>query len=139
MTALEIANNLERIASTEDFPSRSADLVDAWTAAGAGAEAVEPILRFMEGHPSIDYGAPGALVHFVERFRSKNYQEKLVESIRRKPTSHTIWMLNRLINGTTELDARRFFFDIMEQARLNPLTHQNTILEIDRFLKRLER
>jgi hypothetical protein len=49
------------------------------------------------------------------------------------------WMLNRLINGTTELDARRFFLDIMEQARLNPLTHQNTILEIDRFLKRLGR
>jgi hypothetical protein len=40
-------------------------VVDAWTVAGAGPEAVEPIPRFMEAHPSIDYGVPGALVHFL--------------------------------------------------------------------------
>ena len=28
----------------------------------------EAILRFMEKHPSVDYGAIGALVHFVERY-----------------------------------------------------------------------
>lgn len=66
-------------------------------------EAVEPILRFMEGHPDIEYGTPGYLVHFVEHFPA--YEEKLMASIERQPTPHTEWMLNRVING--ERDAQK--------------------------------
>jgi hypothetical protein len=48
MTAEEISDQLERIASNQDFPAHSAELVDSWRSVGAGAEAVDPILRFME-------------------------------------------------------------------------------------------
>ena len=61
------------------------------------AEAVEPILRFMESHPDVDYGAPGALVPFVEIF--SGYEQKLVQLLERQPTPHTVGMLNRAING----------------------------------------
>lgn len=64
-----------------------------------GIEAVEPLLKLMERHPLVDFGVPGAIVHFVERFYKKGYEELLVESIKRKPTMHTVWMLNRIING----------------------------------------
>jgi len=68
---------------------------------------------FMEEHPEIDYGTPGPLVHFLERFYKKGYEEQLVLSIRRKPTCHTIWMLNRLINGARaaygRLQSQSFF------------------------------
>ena len=47
-----------------------------------------------------DPEVPGAIVHFVERFYKKGYEELLVESIKRKPTMHTVWMLNRIINGS---------------------------------------
>ena len=45
MTAEEIASQLQRIAATDDFAS-SAKLAESWSFAGAGIEAVEPILRF---------------------------------------------------------------------------------------------
>src|SRR5574338_93795 len=100
MTAKDIRDQLLRISTADDFAARSAELTDVWSSAGAGLETVEPVLQFMEEYPAIDFGMPGALVHFVERFYRKGYEEKLVESVQRKPTSVTVWMLNRVINGT---------------------------------------
>lgn len=65
-------------------------------------EAVEPVLRFLEEHRDLDLGMPGPLVHYVERFFRKGYEEKLLASLRRAPTPRTVWMLNRLLNGLTE-------------------------------------
>jgi hypothetical protein len=64
------------------------------------SDAIEPILRLMECYPDVHYGNPGSLVHFIEKYHKKGYEEKLIESLFRKPTVHTLWMLNRLINGS---------------------------------------
>jgi hypothetical protein len=136
VTAEEITDRLERIASAEDFSARSAELVEEWVLAGVGAEAVEPILRFMEEHPAIEFGVPGALVHFVERFYGNGYERMLVESVERKPTPSTVWMLNRVIGGTRGSDTKRFFISRLEQARVNPLADESTLALIDRFLGR---
>jgi hypothetical protein len=85
-----IEDELNQIPQDDDFPSNSAEVVDVWISDGVGMEAIEPILRFMEEHPSVDFGVPGSLVHFVERFYRKGYEEKLVASVRRKPTSITL-------------------------------------------------
>jgi hypothetical protein len=61
MTPEEVADQLEHLASAEDFGSRSEELVDRWNSANVGFEAVEPILRFMEEHPSFEFGMAGAL------------------------------------------------------------------------------
>jgi hypothetical protein len=135
MAAIDINDQLERVASDENFVGRSYELTDAWSAADTGVEIIEPILRFMEEHPSIDFGAPGPLVHFVERFYGKGYEEKLIESIKRKPTAHTVWMLNRVINGTSVPDTKRLLVTTMRQARLHPLVDQGTLEEIDQFLQ----
>lgn len=63
-------------------------------------ETVKPLLELMERHPLIDFGSPGGIVHFVEKFYKKGYEEELLDSLKRMPSLHTIWMLNRLINGT---------------------------------------
>ena len=76
--------------------------------------AVEPLLAFMERNPDIDYGMPGPLVHFVERFYGNGYEEKLVESIKRRPTSHTLWMLNRIINGSDET-TKKGYLDMLSK------------------------
>jgi hypothetical protein len=60
---------------------------------------VEPLLKLLEKYPDADFGAPGPVVHFVERFFKKGYEALLVASLKRKPTAHTLWMLNRIING----------------------------------------
>src|SRR5215469_979883 len=107
MTPEEISHQLESIADLDDFEWQSNALVEQWESSNVGFEAVEPILRFMEEHSSIEFGTPGALVHFVEKFYKKGYDEKLLESISRKPTLHTAWMLNRLINGAKEFAEKR--------------------------------
>lgn len=65
---------------------------------GYGVEAVEPLLMFMERHPFVDFGMPGEIVHFVETFSGNGYEDLLVQSVKRKPTLHIVWMLHRLIN-----------------------------------------
>jgi hypothetical protein len=137
VTPQDITDQLEHIASDQDFLAESAELTDAWSSAGAGVETVEPTLRFMEDHPNIEYGTPGPLVHFVERFYQHGYEERLLESVQRKPTAPTIWMLNRVINGTKEPEVRRRLVAAMEAARVNPLADQNARQMADRFVERL--
>jgi hypothetical protein len=93
----------------------------------------------MAKHPSIEYGVPGPLVHFVERFHGKGYQEKLVDSVERTPTFSTIWMLNRVLNGTKVPETRHFLIAVMEKARRSPVADTNTLQLIDRFLGRVSK
>jgi hypothetical protein len=137
MTAADVSDQLRRIAGGGDFAARSAEPADSWAAAGAGVETVQPILLFIEANPQFELGTPGPVVHFLERFRGRGYEEKLVESIARRPTTHTDWMLNRLIHGTTDPGAKRMLLDSMRGAALNPLTDENARREIRRFLQRL--
>ena len=62
-----------------------------------------------QGH----FGVPGALVHYVERFYKHGYEAMLVESLKRRPMSHTLWMLNRLINGEKNADSKRQYLELL--------------------------
>ena len=135
MTAKEIAKQLEHITPTDDFAWLSSELAKTWASSNVGIEAIEPILHFMERNPSIEYGMPGALVHFIERFYGNGYEDKLIEAINRKPTAHTILMLNRLINGTKDFNAKHFFIMTMKQARMNPLADKKTIESVNELLE----
>src|SRR5262249_10173100 len=137
MIPQEIAEQLQRIASMDDFATRSAELTDAWSRAGGGVETIEPVLQFIEQHPTIDFGMPGPLVHFVEKFRGRGFEEKLMESVERKPTLPTVWMLNRVLNGTFAGPAKRRLHEVMERVRDNQAADQNTVKLANRFLQRL--
>jgi len=76
-------------------------------------------------------------VHFVERFYQKGYEAKLLESIERRPTAHTVWMLNRLINGAKSASTREQLIAVMEQAKNHPQSDAETVRRIARFLQRL--
>lgn len=80
---------------------------------GVGIEAVTPLLELMERHPMDDFGMPGAIVHFVERFYKNGYEELLIESVKRRPTMHTVWMLNRVMNGS---ENKNDYFEIMKEV-----------------------
>ncbi|MEZ7599787.1 hypothetical protein [Streptococcus sp. 27098_8_69] len=60
---------------------------------------VAPILEFISEHPEVDFGSPGYLVHFVERFYHQGYEDLLMEAVGKRPTPHNIWMLYRCCNG----------------------------------------
>ena len=98
---LEIAiKEIENSIGSDDFELVMEDNIMKLEIQNIGIEAVKPLLQLMERHPLVDFGVPGAIVHFVERFYKKGYEELLVESIKRKPTMHTVWMLKRIINGS---------------------------------------
>jgi len=63
---IDISGVLTRLAAAPGFPDHPAATVDQWMRAGVKEEAIEPILRFMERHPDLDFGMPGHLVHFLE-------------------------------------------------------------------------
>lgn len=138
MKSKTISDQLEAIASTEDFASAAEELTETWSAIDVGSQSVEPILRFMEKHPNLDYGMPGPLVHFMEDFYRKGYEEKLVESVGRKPTMMTVWMLNRCLNGTKAPAKRRPLIQAMREAATNPEVEQATLELIQGFLERLK-
>ena len=79
---------------------------------------VKPLLQLMERNPLIHFGDPGAIVHFVETFYKKGYEEELVDSIKRKPALHTVWMLNRLINGA---DNKQYYLSLLKEICENKL------------------
>ena len=137
MTSKEVAEQLEAVASADDFVRSTAELTEAWAAAKVGVECVEPILRFMEEHPELEYGMPGPLVHFIEEFYLAGYEERLIECVGRKPTMLTVWMLNRVLNGTKERTRRHALVQAMRQAAINPKTDKTTLQRIQGFLDRL--
>jgi hypothetical protein len=100
----DVRSQLEAICSEPDFIERTGELVRTWhSEAGIGARAmIEGALTFIEEHPDLDLGSPGAIVHRLEQSSLEFYVPLLLASINRKPTLHTLWMLNRVINGQSK-------------------------------------
>ena len=87
------------------------DSIDAITNAGYKVEAIEPLLQLFERHPIAYFGDPGAIVHFIEQFGGE-YEDSLAASVKRTPTSTTVWMLNRCINAGEYVEE---FMDILKE------------------------
>ena len=86
-------------AITEDQEFELADeIVDAMEASPQPFDLVAPILELIANHPEVDFGSPGELVHFVEKFYHQGYEDLLLESVLKSPTVHNIWMLHRCYN-----------------------------------------
>src|SRR5690242_3477542 len=121
MNREEIIERLRAASSRSDFTEQAYKLTEAWDHEKDGIDAVEPILLYMEQNPTLDFGTPGPLVHFVERFYGQGYEGKLIDSLCRRPTPHTVWMLNRVINGTKDAGRRIELIGILRAALDNPI------------------
>jgi len=75
------------------------DFIDSLEKLPNQREAIPSIFKFIEDNFDKYLGSPGPLVHFLEQ--KNDYIEELEASIERKPTGHTVWMINRIINGGT--------------------------------------
>lgn len=63
-------------------------------------DAIPAIFGFVEDNADKELGSPGPLVHFIES--EDDYHLGLKSSIDRKPTVLTVWMVNRIINGSSK-------------------------------------
>lgn len=96
-----LLNQLEELVGSDDFEFESEEIIEKLIAEGAGFEIIEELLSIMERHPLDDFGMPGAMVHFIERFYPE-FVPLLICSVKRAPAMHTVWMLNRCINGSDD-------------------------------------
>jgi len=103
----------------------------------ANLESVRVMLEFMEENPNVDFGSPGPLVHFIETFYGRGYETELMASITRKPTSHTLWLLNRIINGTNQAMDRERLIKMLRKAESHPASDMQARLQATHFLQRL--
>ena len=55
------------------------------------------MFRTMERLDGVDLGTPGSLVHTLETWPG-GYEQLLAQSVRRKPTPLSVWMVNRILN-----------------------------------------
>jgi hypothetical protein len=63
-------------------------------------QAWAPLLfRLLERLDTADLGSPGPVVHLLERSAGPALHPLLAESVRRKPTPLTVWMVNRVLNA----------------------------------------
>ena len=96
-----LLKQLEDLVGSDDFEFESEEIIEKLKDEGAGFEVVEKLLSIIEKHPLDDFGMPGAIVHFIETFYP-DYLPLLIDSLKRAPALHTVWMLNRCINGSND-------------------------------------
>lgn len=60
---------------------------------------IEPLFQLLEKYPSFNFGNPGRVIHYLEKFANEIYTPYLYSSVRRKPTGYNVWMVNRLLNS----------------------------------------
>jgi hypothetical protein len=78
------------------------------------------IFRFFERNEGVEIGNPGPLVHFLEQFYPE-YLKLLVESVRRRPVEHTVWMVNRILNDASISEfTRQSLLRLLQITRDNP-------------------
>ncbi|MBK8503218.1 MAG: hypothetical protein IPL46_13965 [Saprospiraceae bacterium] len=124
-----ILNNLVPF-SEDDLENDNVDflyeLTDELLINSDASEAIKSLFLFLEKYPRVDFGSPGPIVHTLEKFRDQ-YEPELFESLKRKPTLLTIWMLNRIINGTNNERTR----DILI-AKMREILDHESVSEIEK-------
>ena len=110
-------NQLIKAVLSEDFYSTN-DILSMIKNEDDSIEYVATLLLFMENNPNIDYGMPGPIVHYMEKYYNNGYEDLLYNSVKRKPTVHTLWMLNRVLNSPI-LKEREKYFGVLKKIAEN--------------------
>jgi hypothetical protein len=78
-----------------------------------------------------DLGSPGPLVHTLEAM--PNYEHFLKESLSRKPTQLSVWMVNRILNSARE--DKHIWLDLLRQTLSHPVASVETKDDAHEFLE----
>lgn len=118
MTREEIIKALEEGITSWGMYNVNWDAMDAIEADTEPFSYVRPILDIIAAHPDIDFGTPGQLVYFVEKFSNQGYEELLIESVRKSPTPHNIWMVHRCYNDPNDSRHEKYV-ELIKELREN--------------------
>ena len=115
----EIKKEIETIDTVDDSNINDLDLLcediielnnEGWDT----AILMDPLLRILEKNSDFDFGMPGQIVHTLEKHYKKGLEEELFKSLNRKPTFYTLWMLNRIINGTSDTKEKESYMEMLK-------------------------
>lgn len=120
---------------SNDFIDIAYEVTDELVKLTNSFEAIEPVIGLIESNPGVDFGNPGPLVHFLEKFDEEKYDKKLIESVKRAPTEHTLFMLNRIINsvGADKKEAYIDLFDTVINSSISPYNVKKVAQEFKTF------
>lgn len=102
-----------------------------------GEEYVEFLINFMSDNPDIDYGVPGPVVHFIEKYPVDFYLGFLLKAIERKPNDTLLWVLNRIANVSDKKDKKKYMDVFQKTAKrkdIDAIT-KDTALRFYKFQK----
>ncbi len=121
----------------DDFIGIQYDIVDNIEKDKIGFEIVKDVLELMEMYPLVEFGSPGPLTHVIESFYKENpdlYEIQIKQSVEECPTVHTVWLLNRLINGSQGEKAAELI-GIMTSICKDDKIHKSIRIVAENFLK----
>ena len=95
---------------------------------------INPIFQLIERYPHADFGNPGPLVHTLES-KSGSYEDCLQQSLNRRPTPLTVWMLNRIINGEKNSIIRENLLSRLANLLTHPLIDDGTKEIVQGFIE----
>lgn len=98
---------LKRAIVKEDFYETN-DILEEIYNCNEGEEYIQYLINFMRDNPMIDYGMPGPVVHFIEKYPQDKYKIFLLSALNEKPNCHLLWMLNRITNIANESDRKKY-------------------------------
>jgi hypothetical protein len=98
MTKDEIIAELRNLAKPNEDFIISDNVLNAMNNYIDKFELVEPIIKIISENPLTDFGLPGELVHFVEKYYKQGYEKILIKYVNDMPTWHNIFMLHRCYN-----------------------------------------
>jgi hypothetical protein len=136
----EIAVDLDALTADDfDYANTSArgwerlyELCDEMRVVNNPAVCAPIMFRIIERLDSVELGTPGPLVHTLETWRGR-YEELLIQSVRRKPTPLSVWMVNRILNAIPP-DAQSWL-TLLRSLADNPAASEETKAEAERFVK----
>jgi len=83
-------------------------------------KAIPDFFALFERFPEAELGNPGPLVHTLEAMGG--YESELRQSIERRPSIYTVWMVNRILNTELPDQTRQEWMKALESVQNNPQT-----------------
>ena len=83
------------------------------------------IERFPDPDAHTSLGTPGPLVHAIESI--EGYEDELLQSLDRRPTTYTVLMINRILNISVSEDQRKKFMSLLLDTTHHPKASEDTI------------
>lgn len=117
---LEIKKELELIETVDDsncirLDSLCEDIIKINKEGLDTSILIESLFKILENNSEYDFGMPGEIVHALETYYKKGLEQELLKSLDRKPTFYTVWMLNRILNGTSELKEQEHYLETLRK------------------------